>query len=263
MAADITAMLGMVYGLIIINPFDLADELRLLRLALLSTLGESAMVWLFYVALEPYLRRFWPQCIISWTRLIGGRLRDPLIGRHLLIGALVGAGMACMVRLDTILPEMFGRPVQTQLRDESATMSYLGGRHAVAACLDCVRRSVYESVAFALVLVLLRMRLRRRILAVAAAALIVSALYVPRGGDPILSWFTVGAGVVLPCFWLTTREGLLATASAGVVVRLLMSMPVSLSLRLWCADVTILALACVAGIALSGFALVARWRPAA
>ena len=28
MAADITAMLGMVYGLIIINPFDLADELR-------------------------------------------------------------------------------------------------------------------------------------------------------------------------------------------------------------------------------------------
>ena len=29
-------------------------------------------VWLFYVALEPYVRRFWPQLLIGWTRALSG-----------------------------------------------------------------------------------------------------------------------------------------------------------------------------------------------
>ena len=45
-------------------------------------------MWLIYIALEPFLRRRWPHRIISWNRLLRGNLRDPLVGRDILIGAL-------------------------------------------------------------------------------------------------------------------------------------------------------------------------------
>ncbi len=47
-------------------------------------------MWLFYVALEPIVRRTWPGVLISWSRVLAGRLRDPLVGHHLLVGVLAG-----------------------------------------------------------------------------------------------------------------------------------------------------------------------------
>jgi hypothetical protein len=29
---------------------------------------EAAILWLVYIALEPYVRRNWPDSLISWTR---------------------------------------------------------------------------------------------------------------------------------------------------------------------------------------------------
>ncbi len=45
--------------------------------ALCTSLFWAGMIWLLYMALEPYVRRHWPQAIISWSRLMTGRLRDP------------------------------------------------------------------------------------------------------------------------------------------------------------------------------------------
>jgi serine/threonine-protein kinase len=57
--------------------------LRAIPLGLLS--GGSG--WLMYVAVEPYVRRHWPQTLISWSRLLAGRFRDPLVGRDVLVGS--------------------------------------------------------------------------------------------------------------------------------------------------------------------------------
>ncbi len=46
--------------------------------------------WLFYLALEPWVRRYWPQALITWSRVLAGRWRDPLVGRDLLFGVLFG-----------------------------------------------------------------------------------------------------------------------------------------------------------------------------
>src|SRR4029077_1347106 len=58
--------------------------------AVSTGLFVSGFIWVLYLALEPYVRRNWPQMIISWTRFISGRLRDPLVGRDLLFGILLG-----------------------------------------------------------------------------------------------------------------------------------------------------------------------------
>ena len=48
--------------------------------------------WIYYVALEPYVRRRWPQIMIAWSRLLGGGVRDALVGGHVLIGIAMGIG---------------------------------------------------------------------------------------------------------------------------------------------------------------------------
>ena len=35
----------------------------------------AAIVWLLYIALEPYVRRRWPNTIITWTRVVGGNIQ--------------------------------------------------------------------------------------------------------------------------------------------------------------------------------------------
>ena len=54
-------------------------------------LWAAAMLWLLYLAVEPYIRRFWPSTLVSWSRLIAKQWRDPLVGRDVLLG--VGLGM--------------------------------------------------------------------------------------------------------------------------------------------------------------------------
>src|SRR5437870_3095440 len=39
------------------------------------------------ITVEPFVRRRWPQMLISWTRLLSGRFNDPMVGRDILIGA--------------------------------------------------------------------------------------------------------------------------------------------------------------------------------
>ena len=55
--------------------------------------AAAGRAWIFYVALEPYVRRRWPQIMIAWSRLLGGGVRDPLVGGHVLIGIALGVGL--------------------------------------------------------------------------------------------------------------------------------------------------------------------------
>jgi serine/threonine-protein kinase len=54
-------------------------------------LVSAAIVWLLYLALEPALRARWPQSIVTWNRLLGGRWLDAQVGAHVLIGAALGS----------------------------------------------------------------------------------------------------------------------------------------------------------------------------
>jgi serine/threonine-protein kinase len=38
-----------------------------------------AFAWLLYIALEPHMRRVWPETMIGWSRLLAGNVRDPLV----------------------------------------------------------------------------------------------------------------------------------------------------------------------------------------
>ena len=55
-----------------------------------TILSWTFFFWVVYLAFEPFVRRRWPDRIVSWSRLLAGGFRDPLVGRDILIGAVFG-----------------------------------------------------------------------------------------------------------------------------------------------------------------------------
>jgi len=70
--------------------FDAAEFHGLFR-SLEDEVFGGIMIGAMYLALEPYVRRHWPHALIGWTRLWSGGWRDPLVGRHILIGLAAGS----------------------------------------------------------------------------------------------------------------------------------------------------------------------------
>jgi hypothetical protein len=62
-----------------------------------AALTEAALVWVVYLAIEPYARRRWPGMLVSWMRLGSGRWGDGLVGRDLVLGAGLGAAAAVVI----------------------------------------------------------------------------------------------------------------------------------------------------------------------
>jgi serine/threonine-protein kinase len=71
-------------------------------LALVSGVG--------YLAIEPAIRRRWPWRITTWNRLLDGRLRDPMVGRDLLIGLAFGAAVLLVSRAERLAAAGAGVP---------------------------------------------------------------------------------------------------------------------------------------------------------
>ncbi|MGA2150124.1 MAG: protein kinase, partial [Bryobacteraceae bacterium] len=67
-----------------------AQEQDLFTAALSDAAYTGIRYWIFYLALEPWVRRYWPQNLVTWTRVLAGRWRDPLVGRDVLFGILLG-----------------------------------------------------------------------------------------------------------------------------------------------------------------------------
>jgi serine/threonine-protein kinase len=202
---------------------------------------------LFYLALEPYVRRRWPQTLIAWSRVLEGRLRDPLIGRDLLVGLLFAIGIVLLVSLISWLssgPEA-RRPLY----------AVLGIRHMVAFLLTTTAESVIGSATLYFLIFLFRILLRSQWLAAGGLILLfaaVSSLSVTSaGGNPVLA--LLGGGIAGALYVLALmRFGLITLITLYWVNDLLGSLPLTTELSAWYAGSTIFGMAAV--LALTAFA---------
>ena len=107
----------------------------------------GVIVWLAYLAVEPYVRRFWPGTLVAWSRVVEGRFRDPLVGRHVLLGALAGLTF-------TLLDSTSGLDIFRNVTWSSDRL-YLG------AALKVLLDSLLLPVSYLLGLLVLRIVFRR------------------------------------------------------------------------------------------------------
>jgi serine/threonine-protein kinase len=147
-------------------------------------LFRFGVVWLFYIALEPYLRRIWPGTMVSWVRLLRGRFKDPLVGRDVLIGVLVCAVLLVVVPAIVLAGSWLGAAPQPPSPDVATLEALRGMPHSVAMMLFEHAQSVFRPGMFGIVfLLLMRLLLRRTWLAVGAFLLFFAVVRVATG-DP-------------------------------------------------------------------------------
>lgn len=137
----------------------------------------TAFAWLCYVALEPYLRRRSPQLLISWTRLLEGRFRDPLVGRDLLAGALLGSAFSAVVFFRNALPGWVNIPGRYPL---DAGRNTLGNTAEVFGQLaGAITAALFPALAFVSLFVLAQLIFRKRWLATGACGLLLFVVLLP------------------------------------------------------------------------------------
>jgi hypothetical protein len=74
-------------------------------------LFDGAMLFAVYLAVEPYVRRAWPVVLITWARIAtSASRRDPLVGRDLVIGTVLGLLLSALSSAYNVIPALFGQP---------------------------------------------------------------------------------------------------------------------------------------------------------
>jgi hypothetical protein len=89
---------------------DVTMEILLLARGAGLVMLVAGLIWLFYLALEPYVRRLRPWTLVSWARLLGGGWRDAVVGRDSLIGMTWGAVLAAALLVAQRVPVLLGQP---------------------------------------------------------------------------------------------------------------------------------------------------------
>ena len=87
----------------------------------------AGLVWLIYVALEPSLRRIWPESLISWNRFVRGGLHDPRVGRDLLIGGTAAVISLALQFMTHVLPGWMDLPLKRPSLSVLTAMVSYGG----------------------------------------------------------------------------------------------------------------------------------------
>jgi serine/threonine-protein kinase len=226
------------------------DELGLFLRGVSFSLLVGGMIWLVYVALEPFVRRRWPGMIISWNRLLVGDFRDPLVGRDLLIGAAFGFGMVLLTYVQISLPGWLGLPPSAPLPVLSQA-GMLGPQHLASMLAAQALNSLIFPSSLLFLLLLFTILLRRRWAAV-ALLLLPFLLFGLASENPLLGTpvAVCAAGVYL---LVLIRFGLLALVFMQFFALSFTAYPITPDLTAWHAGSTIFVLALTAALLAFGF----------
>jgi Protein kinase domain len=204
-------------------------------------------LWLLYIALEPFLRRRWPHRIISWSRLLRGEFRDPLVGSDILIGAASAGPMILSMVLTPAVLRWLGRSFNLTLNPGSTRI----GSQFFIRLASQMSAALFVSLILFFLLFMLVVIARKEWIALVLLGVFFTALgTLVAGGSPTMIPANLfGASVLI---FLLYRYGLLALSASLFFVHLFVFYPLTSDFRAWYAtDFVIGAALCVA---LAGFA---------
>jgi hypothetical protein len=205
----------------------------------------TSFVWILYLGLEPYVRRRWPITLISWSRLLAGRFRDPLVGRDALFGILISI---VLYFIFTLFRNISPDPLAFLRIRETLLIGLNGMRPAAGNIALLAVWPVVLALVLLFVLFLLRLLARRDWLAVVFFMLV----FVP-------GVYTENWRFVLPILQngliavVMMRYGLVAVAVFYFTGIALIHFPVTLNFSVWYAGIGLAPLVAVLALAVFAF----------
>jgi Protein kinase domain/zinc-ribbon domain len=223
------------------------DPLFLLALAISTALFISAFMWALYMALEPYVRSKWPQTIVSWSRVLAGTIRDPLVGRDVLYGVLMGLAWVIVYYAGYYFEMLRGeRPLlpQTEILE--------GTRTAVAMWLGHIFGAIFGVMLFFFILVFFRVLVRNRWIAAALFVLVFAGPKILTSHHPLIDspvWILIYVIAAIA----VVRFGLVVLSVAVFTADLLLNLPFTMDFSAWYAPASASALLSIFALAVWGF----------
>jgi serine/threonine-protein kinase len=231
-----------------------------LILAIAAGLLWGGMMWMLYLALEPWIRRYWPQAIISWSRLVSGQVRDPVVGRDILFGVAFGTLWILIFEASYIPSARIGEAPPL-----GASAYLMGGRQALGQVLLQLPFSIFGTLQFFFMLLALKIGVEFLLKKVGVkslgivdwiAAILFVAFFVVTRVLPS-THLAVDVPTVLLIYGvlavIVLRFGLVPLAVGAFTVDMLGNVPFTADFSEWYATTTILALLIVVALAGWGF----------
>ena len=191
---------------------------------------------------------------------MAGDFRDPMVGRDILVGGILGLCHSAAIYLQFLVPHWLGFTVQPNSGLDSQTL--LGFRGYVAATLFALAVPVFWAVATPFLLLLLLAILRKKILAVIALWLLVffaEGLAFSSSG-PLLGW--ISPLIIATAFVISiARFGLLAHYSFFLFWVLSFTLPITANFSKWYAGATLFSFIVIMGLSIYGFYLSLAGQP--
>jgi serine/threonine-protein kinase len=232
------------------HTLDVGRELDLFFPALADSASTALYYWLIYLALEPYIRRLWPETLISWTRLLSGRFNDRVVGQHLLVGIVAGLFWLILVQL----PLALFQPSAPRAEIDSSTTALnalLGARYVVADLVVSVSWGIRCGLHLLLCLLLLRFLLRNQFVAGTAFVALWTTML---AWENLSFWNIVPIALALASLvLLLTYDGLVASVVGLFSLSFLQRFPLTTDVSAWYFGSCLFALGVVAALGFYGF----------
>jgi hypothetical protein len=202
-------------------------------------LFSVAMVWIFYLALEPYVRRVWPETLTSWIRLFEGNWRDPLLGGDVLAGTALGVMSTLLSIVDYQIPQWIGENlIPVPLPSITAANLMLQSTQNFGALASTVILALYSGLTLLLALVLIRMVAKRAWLT-NVISVILFAVATARYAEGVLWQLANVESLLIQCcvalvlLIVLNRHGLVALIFCLLARALLLDFPVTWDFAAW------------------------------
>jgi hypothetical protein len=216
----------------------------------------AGMIWVWYIALEPFARRIWPSTLVSWSRLLstsGRSLRDPLIGRSVLAGlvAVTAVMWTIMLLEPLVVAALDGAPMRPRIGDWHVL---IGQRQALSGLVGCALAGLTNALLLAFVMVGARLLLRRPSAAIVLTLIVWGALGGVEGSTTASTVVGIGFNIIGASVMIAVllRFGLVAVI-VGSTLEALAPLAATPDWSAWHSQPALFALLIVAVLAAYGF----------
>ena len=256
--ASFVVIVGMINWALLAHHVSSMFEIVLFILALSVSLFFGMVTWLLYAALEPYVRKYWPDTLISWSRMLTGKFNDPVFARDVLLGTLFGLASALLEQLQPFVEAGLGKPPVRPF-GMNAPYALEGIRGSIATVLYQASSSFSSALLIFFLFFVLRLVFRRNWLAAAVMSLLFCIPSLGAQNPLIDALFT--APFFLAYLYILYRFGLVTLTVLYFIDQLADQMPLAMPLNAWWTEGGVVAMIAILALAIYGFQVSRAGKP--
>jgi len=230
-------------------------DLQIISTPLARAIWLGGLTWVVYLGMEPVVRRRWPTLLISWTRLLSGRVRDPLVWRDILYGCAIGSIFGPLYGLMLIIDL---KPI-TVTDPIIPTMAWFTG---IPFALAILAQTICGNLAIPLLVTLLLTGIDRLTrFAWISYPLTAVFLWLLIGGQQADAVSIAAALCAATCIFVLRLYGQLAFAITLMIATILINFPITIDLSTWYTWLSLIGSLPVIALAVTGALFAGRPEP--